>query len=117
MTEQTKANCLRYSSPQYEMGLSLVLLSGGAIDSEKLFFGVSGDYHSQLEMYGSLIRVLHHARVSSPSPMGWWSWTAYYFGLNEGSALTNAHWLAQHLKSLGCRFFDIDEGYQYSRGE
>src|SRR5437660_4121852 len=49
--------------------------------------------------------------------MGWWSWTAYYFGLNEGSALTNAHWLAQHLKSVGYRFFHIDEGYQYARGE
>jgi len=49
--------------------------------------------------------------------MGWWSWTAYYFGLNEGTALTNAHWLAQHLKSLGYRFFHIDEGYQYARGE
>jgi alpha-galactosidase len=49
--------------------------------------------------------------------MGWWSWTAHYFRLNEGIALTNAHWLAQHLKSLGYQFFHIDEGYQYARGE
>jgi len=67
--------------------------------------------------YGSLIRVLHHARTWSPPLMGWWSWTAYYFGLNEGIALTNAHWLAQHLKPLGYQFFHIDEGYQYARGE
>src|SRR5438046_3139747 len=116
-TELTKENSLKQSAPEDQMELSLVLPPGRALDSEKLFFGVSGDYHSQLEMYGSLIRVLHHARVSSPSPMGWWSWTAYYFGLNEGSALTNAHWLAQHLKSMGYRFFHIDEGYQYARGE
>ena len=49
--------------------------------------------------------------------MGWWSWTAYYFGLNSGTALTNAQWEAQHLKSLGYDFFHIDEGYQYARGE
>jgi alpha-galactosidase len=87
------------------------------LDSEKLFVGVSGDYHRQLETYASLIRMIHHARISSPPPMGWWSWTAYYFGLNEGAALSNAHWLAQHLKSLGYQFFHIDEGYQYARGE
>jgi hypothetical protein len=49
--------------------------------------------------------------------MGWWSWTAYYFGLNEGAALTNAQWEAEHLKSLGYNIFHIDEGYQYARGE
>ena len=116
-TELTKENSLKQSPPEDQMELRLVIPPGGALDSEKLFFGVSGDYHSQLEVYGSLIRVLHHARISSPSPMGWWSWTAYYFGLNEGSALTNAHWLAQHLKPVGFRFFHIDEGYQYARGE
>jgi hypothetical protein len=49
--------------------------------------------------------------------MGWWSWTAYYFGLNEGAAITNAEWEAEHLKSLGYTIFHIDEGYQYARGE
>ena len=49
--------------------------------------------------------------------MGWWSWTAYYFGLSSGTALTNAQWESQHLKSLGYDFFHIDEGYQYARGE
>src|SRR6266699_481774 len=116
-TELTKENSLKQSPSEDQMELSLAVAPGAALDSERLFFGVSGDYHSQLETYGSLIRVLHHARTSSPAPMGWWSWTAYYFGLNEGTALTNAHWLAQHLKSLGYKFFHIDEGYQYARGE
>ena len=116
-TELTKENSLKQSPSEDQMELSLAVAPGAALDSERLFFSVSGDYHSQLETYGSLIRVLHHARTSSPSPMGWWSWTAYYFGLNEGTALTNAHWLAQHLKSLGYQFFHIDEGYQYARGE
>jgi alpha-galactosidase len=33
---------------------------------------------------------MHHARVAASVPLGWWSWTAYYFGLNEGAAMTNA---------------------------
>jgi hypothetical protein len=49
--------------------------------------------------------------------MGWWSWTAYYFGLNSGAALTNAAWEAQHLKAYGYDLFHIDEGYQFARGE
>ena len=49
--------------------------------------------------------------------MGWWSWIPYYFGLNEGAALTEAQWLSQHLKSLGYDYFVMDEGYQYARGE
>lgn len=49
--------------------------------------------------------------------MGWWSWTAYYFGLTEGTAWSNAQWLAEHLKALGYDFFHIDEGYQFARGE
>ncbi len=116
-TELTKDNSLKQSPPEDQIELSLAVAPGAGLDSEKLLFGVSGNYHSQLETYGSLIRVLHHARTSSPPPMGWWSWTAYYFGLNERTALTNAHWLAQHLKSLGYQFFHIDEGYQYARGE
>ena len=116
-TELTKENSLEQSPQEDQIELSLTLAPGASIDSEKLFFGVSDDYHAQLETYGSLIRTLHHARSSSPAPMGWWSWTAYYFGLNEGIALTNAHWLAQHLKPQGYQFFHIDEGYQYARGE
>ena len=116
-TELTKTESLKQSPPEDQIELSLPVASGAGLDSEKLFFGVSSDYHNQLETYGSLIRVLHQARISSPAPMGWWSWTAHYFGLNEGTALTNARWLAQHLRSLGYQFFHIDEGYQYARGE
>ena len=75
------------------------------------------DYHHQLETYGRLIRQIHHARVSAPPLMGWWSWTAYYFGLNEGAALSNAQWQAEHLNPYGYDLFHIDEGYQFARGE
>ena len=79
--------------------------------------GLSSDYHAQLEKYGEAIRQLHAARVSAATPIGWWSWTAYYFGLTEGPALTNAEFLAAHLKDSGYTFFHIDEGYQYARGD
>ena len=88
-TELTKEESLKQLPPEDQIELSLPVAPGAGLDSEKLFFGVSGDYHSQLETYGSLIRVLHQARISSPAPMGWWSWTAHYFGLNEGTALSH----------------------------
>src|SRR5437870_11127749 len=116
-TELTKENSLKQSPPEDQIELSLRLEPATVLSSERIFFGVSSDYHTQLEAYGSLIRTLHHARVSSSTPMGWWSWTAHYFGLNEGTALTNAHWLAQHLAPFGYDYFHIDEGYQYARGE
>jgi hypothetical protein len=97
--------------------LKLSVSPGAELPSERVLLSINEDYHRQLETYGSLIRQLHHARVTADPPMGWWSWTAYYFGLNEGAALTNAQWLSQNLKQLGYDFFHIDEGYQYARGE
>lgn len=105
------------SSSNNQAHLELPVSPGAELPSERLLLSVSADYYRQLEIYGSIIRQLHHARVTTPAPMGWWSWTAYYFGLNEDMALTNARWMAQHLKSLGYNFFHIDEGYQYARGE
>ncbi len=97
--------------------LSLPLNPGDEMSSERVMFAAGLDYLAQLRAYGSAIRRLHHARVSSQIPMGWWSWTAYYAAINEGETLANADWLSQHLNSLGYNFFQIDEGYQYARGE
>ncbi|MGA8439746.1 MAG: alpha-galactosidase [Candidatus Sulfotelmatobacter sp.] len=112
-----KENSLKHSSAEDQVELSLPVAPGGELSSERVLFSLSTDYHRQLETYGSLIRQIHHARVTAPALMGWWSWTAYYFGLNEGAALTNAEWEAEHLKSLGYNIFHMDEGYQYARGE
>jgi alpha-galactosidase len=97
--------------------LSLPLNPGEEMSSERVMFAAGPDYLGQLRAYGSAIRQLHHARVSSQIPIGWWSWTAYYAAINEGETLANADWLSQHLNSLGYNFFQIDEGYQYARGE
>ncbi len=97
--------------------LSLPLNPGEEMSSERVMFAAGPDYLEQLRAYGSAIRQLHHARVSSRIPMGWWSWTSYYAAINEGETLANADWLSQHLNSLGYSFFQIDEGYQYARGE
>jgi hypothetical protein len=97
--------------------LSLPLNPGEEMSSERLMFAAGPDYLGQLRAYGSAIRRLHHARVSSEIPMGWWSWTAYYGAINEGETLTTADWLSQHLKSLGYKYLQIDDGYQYARGE
>jgi alpha-galactosidase len=116
-TEILRGESLKTSPPEDRMELSIPLNTGETLASERLRFSFGNDYHAQLEQYGAAIRSLHHARVSAPTPMGWWSWTAYYFGLNSGMALTNARWLAQHLLDRGYRYFHIDEGYQYARGE
>lgn len=116
-TEMQKENSLKHSSPGDQVQLNLPVMPGAELSSECLLFSLSKDYHRQLETYGSLIRKIHHASTSTPSLMGWWSWTAYYLGLNEGTALTNAEWEAERLKSFGYNVFHIDEGYQYARGE
>ena len=116
-TELAMENSLRESPPQDRMELSLPLAPGESLASEPLMIALGSDYHAQLERYGDVIRKLHHPRVATPTPTGWWSWTAFYFGLNEGTALTNAEFLAQELKPFGYDFFHIDEGYQYARGE
>jgi alpha-galactosidase len=116
-TEMAKENSLEHSPAADQVELSLPVASGAELSSERLLFSLATDYHRQLETYGSLIRQIHHARISGPALMGWWSWTAYYFGLNEGAALSNAQWEAENLKPLGYNVFHIDEGYQYARGE
>ena len=116
-TEIMKQESLRHSPAAEQVSLSLPVNPGDSLSSERLMFAVGTDYHAQLEQYGRAIKLLHKARVDTPSPMGWWSWTAYYFGLNQGAAITNAQWLAENLKQLGYTYYQIDEGYQYARGE
>jgi alpha-galactosidase len=116
-TELEKENSLRESAPEDQVELSLPVEPGQSLASEPLMASLSSDYHAQLETYGEAIRRLHAARVSAPTPVGWWSWTAYYFGLTEGVALTNAEFLSSCLLDLGYKFFHIDEGYQYARGD
>jgi alpha-galactosidase len=104
-------------SPANNVPLSLSVPAGNSISSEQLMFAIGSNYHEQLENYGRAIRILHKALVTTPTPIGWWSWTAYYYGVTEGTVLTNAEWLAQNLEPLGYQYFQVDEGYQYARGE
>jgi hypothetical protein len=116
-TKLAKQNSIKNSPEEDQIELSLPLEPGESLASERVMASLSSDYHAQLESYGEVIRKLHHARVSAPTPLGWWSWTAYYFGINEGAALTNAQFLAAQLRDSGYNFFHIDEGYQYARGD
>jgi alpha-galactosidase len=116
-TEIQKDFDLKDSPADDQVELSLPLKSGEDMTSERLLFEAGPDYHAQLLTYGDAVRRLHHARVSSETPIGWWSWTVYYGAINEGEVLANADWQAEHVKSLGYKYFQIDEGYQYARGE
>ena len=116
-TEIQKEFDLKDSSADDQVELSLPVKPGEDMVSERLMFEAGPDYHNQLLAYGDAVRRLHHARVSSETPIGWWSWTVYYGAINEGETLANGDWQADHLKSLGYKYFQIDEGYQYARGE
>jgi alpha-galactosidase len=116
-TEILKGESLKHSPAAEQVDLSLPVNPGGSLSSERMMFAVGTDYHAQLEQYGRTVRLLHQARVSAATPIGWWSWTAYYFGVNQGSMGTNADWLAENLRQWGYSYFQIDEGYQYARGE
>ena len=108
---------MREGTAENLIELSVPLPAGESIISERVMFAAGRDYHSELENYGAVIRQLHHGRVSADSMLGWWSWTAFYTKITEGTALTNAQWLAEHLKALGYDYFHFDLGYGYSRSE
>lgn len=116
-TEIQKDFDLKDSPADDQVELSLPLKPGEDIASERLLFEAGPGYHNQLLAYGDAIRRLHHARVAAETPIGWWSWTVFYGAINEGEVLANGDWQAEHLKSLGYKYFQIDEGYQYARGE
>jgi alpha-galactosidase len=116
-TEIMKGESLKESPVSEQVSLSLGVDPAASLSSERLMFAIGSDYHAQLEQYGRAVGLLHQARVKAPTPMGWWSWTAYYFGINQGAAATNADWLAQNLAPLGYVYYQIDEGYQFARGE
>jgi len=116
-TEILKGESLKDSPAAEQVALNLQVKAGENLASERMMFAVGGDYHAQLEQYGKTVGVLHKARVDAATPIGWWSWTAYYFGVSQQTMATNADWLAQNLKALGYTYFQIDEGYQYARGE
>jgi len=97
--------------------LSVPLSASESLTSERVMFSAGRDYRSQLDNYGRVIRETHHSRVGADSMLGWWSWTAYYTKITQGTALTNAQWLAGHLEGLGYDYFHFDLGYGYSRGE
>src|ERR1700722_18011723 len=108
---------LKDASRQNKMEVSLPIEPGAKFVSEKIMFAAGADYEKQLVAYGEAIRKMHHPRIPDETPMGWWSWTAYYANINEGETLVNADWQAAHLKQVGYNFFQVDEGYQYARGE
>lgn len=99
------------------MKLSVSLPPGKELSSERLMFAVGRHYHAQLALYGKAVAQLNHPRIAPVPMMGWWSWTAFFRAISEGSVLTNAQWLTQHLRSAGYNWFFIDAGYQYARGE
>src|ERR1035438_2298649 len=72
-TEIQKEFDLKDSPADDQVELSLPVQPGEDMVSERLMFEAGPDYHDQLLAYGDAVRRLHHARVSSETPIGWWS--------------------------------------------
>ena len=104
-------------TPGQQVQLSLPVPPGDSLSSERVMFAAGSDYLQELENYGKAVRRLYKLHFPQAAPIGWWSWTAFYAGVNEGEISTNARWLARHLLPLGYDYFHIDEGYAYARGE
>ena len=116
-TEFQQGEALKGAPVEDQIELSLPLAAGEELSSETVMFMAGENYHAQLENCGAAICTLRQARVLGRNLIGWWGWTAYYGGIQEGPTLTDAHWLAEHLKLQGYDCFHIDEGYKYAVGE
>jgi hypothetical protein len=44
-------------------------------------------------------------------PMVWCSWTSYFGEVTEAAVVTNADWIAEHLKPYGFQYVQLDDGY------
>ncbi len=107
---------LRGDPPQDHITLRLPVKPGESLPAERILVGAGGSFLKLLENYGQAVRIWHDVHLTMPAPKGWWSWGAYRNGLNSGAALTNAAWMAQHLRRLGFDYFHMDDGYQFDRG-
>lgn len=108
---------LRDDPPQDRITLRLPVKPGGNLPAERILVGAGSSFLELLDNYGQAVRIWHDVHLTMPAPIGWWSWGAYRNGLDSGAALTNATWLAQHLRRYGFDYFHMDDGYQYDRGE
>ena len=104
-------------APSQQIQLNLPVSPGDSLSSERVMISAGTDYLQELETYGKAVRRLYKLQFPRPAPIGWWSWTAFYAGVNEGEVSSNVRWLAQHLLALGYDYGFIDEGYAYARGE
>ena len=96
--------------------LSIPLKPWEELSSERLLFATGTSYHAQLLTYGSVIRQLHHARVSR------FPWVVELdrllsHAVNQGESLVNTRLAVTALEIVGLQVFQINEGYQYARGE
>jgi alpha-galactosidase len=51
-------------------------------------------------------------KAFSRAPAGWCSWYVFYQGIREDQVVQNTDWLAANLKKFGCRYVQIDDGWQ-----
>jgi alpha-galactosidase len=71
-TEIMKEESLRDAPPAEQVSLSLPVAPGASLSSERLMFAIGTTTTRSSSNYAHVIKLLHHARVDAPTPMGWW---------------------------------------------
>jgi alpha-galactosidase len=70
--------------------------------------------HMAVNAYAAPQSAADKTLLAATPPMGWNSWDSYSRTINEGDIMSNARWMAKHLKSFGWEYIVVDEGWYLS---
>lgn len=84
-----------------------------SIFSEKLFLGFYDSPLSGLEEYAAEAAKAMKVKLPKVPPMGWCSWYAYRFKINEKNTAANAKLIKKHFPGYPFSYIQVDHGWQY----
>ncbi len=90
---------------------------GETIYSEELVVLEGTDGYLLLEEYAARMGARMNARTSAEIPTGWCSWYYYFTKITEQDVLENLDWLKANRAEFPIRYFQLDDGYQFSPGD
>ncbi len=93
-------------------------MSGPSVSSDRFFLGYFDDYRDGLETFGKVYAVGEpKLEWSGDVPIGFNTWYAYYTYPTADALLPLTDYFADHLKSLGYNYMNLDCCYQGVPGQ
>ncbi|GLX66338.1 discoidin domain-containing protein [Paenibacillus glycanilyticus] len=87
--------------------------SGKSVASDRFFLGFYDDYQAGLEEYGSVYNIGEPRMEWKGSvPMGYNTYYSHYNYASAEAMYPQVDYMAEHLKSLGYEYFNLDGGFQ-----